>query len=245
MDRRRAILLERMGITRWELRAHDSGRTQQNESGTHSTDRVATQSASQSATQLPSIDTENASLQELRHLVAACTRCDLHQSRTQTVFGVGNPAADWMFIGEAPGEQEDRQGEPFVGRAGQLLDAILQSIGLDRKTAYIANILKCRPPGNRDPHVDEIAACGQYLARQIALVNPRLIVCVGRVAAQSLLGSDATISRLRGTVHRYGDAGIPVIATYHPAYLLRKPSEKRKVWQDLKRGLGVMRELRP
>lgn len=174
--------------------------------------------------------------------VAACTRCELHRTRTQTVFGVGNREADWLIIGEAPGAEEDRRGEPFVGRAGQLLDNMLAAIGLDRKMAYIANILKCRPPNNRDPQAAEVAACEPYLQRQIALIRPRLILAVGRVAAQNLLKTDLPLGRLRGRVHHYGPQRIPVIVTYHPAYLLRTPADKRKAWEDLQFAVRVFRE---
>jgi uracil-DNA glycosylase len=165
--------------------------------------------------------------------VRACTKCGLHRGRTQTVFGVGRRDAQLLVIGEAPGAEEDRQGEPFVGRAGQLLNAMLHSIGLPRSEVYIANILKCRPPGNRDPQPDEAASCTPYLAQQIALVKPRAILAVGRIAAQWLLQSDAPIGRLRGRVFQYGEAGTPLVVTYHPAYLLRSPGEKAKAWTDL------------
>ncbi len=167
----------------------------------------------------------------LRDTVASCTRCSLHGSRTQTVFGVGNPDADWMFIGEAPGAEEDRRGEPFVGRAGKLLDEMLRAIGQGRDSAFIANILKCRPPNNRDPKPDESAACRAYLDRQIELVRPRIIVAVGRIAAQLLLDTDSPVGRLRGSRHQLGDT--PLVVTYHPAYLLRSPSQKSKAWDDL------------
>lgn len=172
--------------------------------------------------------------------VAICTACSLHKTRTQTVFGVGNRQAEWMIIGESPGAEEDRQGEPFVGRGGQLLDNMLRAVGLDRETVFIANILKCHPPGNRDPQPEETAHCTGYLQRQIALVKPRLIVAVGRVAAQYLLNSDTPIGRLRGQRHDY--LGIPLVVTYHPAYLLRSPQEKRKVWQDLQLARQVSHE---
>jgi len=165
--------------------------------------------------------------------VRACTRCGLHKTRTQTVFGVGRRDAELLVIGEAPGADEDRQGEPFVGRAGQLLNAMLRAIGLPRKDVYIANILKCRPPGNRDPQPEEASACTPYLSRQIALVRPRAILAVGRIAAQCLLQSDAPIGRLRGRVFHYGEAGTPLIVTYHPAYLLRSPLAKATAWTDL------------
>lgn len=169
----------------------------------------------------------------LEQTVAKCTLCPLHATRTQTVFGVGNRHADWMIIGEAPGVEEDRRGEPFVGRAGKLLDAMLRAAGFSRDEVFIANILKCRPPRNRDPQPEEAAQCAPYLARQIGLVQPKLILAVGRVAAQQLLHTNAPVGRLRGRVHRLPDRDIPVVVTYHPAYLLRSPGEKRKSWDDL------------
>ena len=178
----------------------------------------------------------------LRATVVACTRCPLHENRTQTVFGVGNLNADWMIIGEAPGAEEDRRGEPFVGRAGKLLDEMLRAVELDRSTAFITNILKCRPPNNRDPGRDEAAACRGYLERQIELVNPRLILAVGRIAAQALLHSDSPVGRLRGRLHFLNDGQVPLVVTYHPAYLLRSPSQKRKVWEDLCLARKVVQE---
>jgi DNA polymerase len=175
----------------------------------------------------------NLDWEPLREMVAACTRCTLHETRTQTVFGVGSRSARWMFIGEAPGAEEDRQGEPFVGRAGQLLTSMLRALGFGRDDVYIANVLKCRPPGNRDPRPEEAAQCRGYLERQIELVAPALIVAVGRIAAQNLLATDTALARLRGKVHALGPRGWPMIVTYHPAYLLRSPGEKRKAWQDL------------
>jgi DNA polymerase len=170
---------------------------------------------------------------ELADLVPSCTRCNLHRTRTQTVFGVGQQNADLMIIGEAPGADEDRQGEPFIGRAGRLLNAMLRAIGLDREDVFIANILKCRPPNNRDPSAAEIACCTPYLSRQIELVAPRALLAVGRIAAQHLLQSDQAIGRLRGKAMSFGTARIPIVATYHPAYLLRSPLAKSKAWQDL------------
>ena len=180
---------------------------------------------------------------ELQASVAACTRCQLHQSRTQTVFGVGNRHADWMIIGEAPGAEEDRRGEPFVGRAGKLLDEMLRAVGLDRGTVFITNILKCRPPGNRDPAADEAAACRDYLERQIELIRPRLILAVGRIAAQQLLHTDSPLGRLRGRAHSLNSGQVPLVVTYHPAYLLRSPSQKRKVWEDLCLARQIVQEL--
>ncbi len=175
----------------------------------------------------------------LKERVASCQACsELVANRTQTVFGVGNQTADWLIIGEAPGADEDAQGEPFVGRAGQLLNRMLVAIGLKREEVYIANVLKCRPPNNRDPHSDEAAHCEPYLQRQIALIKPKVILIVGRIAAQKLLQSDAPVGKLRG-LHRYGET--PVVVTYHPAYLLRSPLEKRKSWDDLRLALKVTR----
>jgi uracil-DNA glycosylase len=169
---------------------------------------------------------------ELKQLVSGCTQCALHQTRTQTVFGVGDPKADWMLIGEAPGAEEDRLGDPFVGQAGRLLDNMLAAIGLHRtKNVYIANVLKCRPPGNRNPEPEEVAKCSPHLLRQIELVQPKLIVAMGRFAAQTLLNTDASIASLRGTLYRY--AGRPLVVTYHPAYLLRNLPDKAKAWADL------------
>lgn len=169
---------------------------------------------------------------ELKSAVAACTLCELHKTRTQTVFGVGDENADWLFVGEAPGADEDAQGEPFVGQAGKLLDNMLKSIGLKRgNNVYIANVLKCRPPGNRNPLPEEVARCEPYLGRQVELIRPKLIVTLGKFAAQTLLGQEATIASLRGRVHAY--RGIPLIVTYHPAYLLRNLPDKAKAWQDL------------
>jgi DNA polymerase len=169
--------------------------------------------------------------QGLRDCVANCTRCELSASRTNTVFGVGNPEADWLIIGEAPGAEEDRQGEPFVGRAGKLLDQMLLAIGQSRERVFIANILKCRPPNNRDPKPEEAAACREYLERQIELIQPKIVLAVGRIAAQNLLGTDEPVGRMRGRPHDLG--GIPLVVTYHPAYLLRSPSQKHKAWGDL------------
>lgn len=173
----------------------------------------------------------------LRAAVAGCTACKLCGGRTNTVFGVGNEQAHWMIVGEAPGEQEDRKGEPFVGKSGMLLDNMLRAVGLTRAEAppeqqvYIANTVKCRPPGNRNPEPAELAQCEPYLVRQIALVRPRIILAMGRFAVQSLLRSEEPIGRLRGRIHRY--QGVPLVVTYHPAYLLRNPEDKAKSWDDL------------
>lgn len=200
--------LDALGIQLWERRAVAS-------------DPVPTQQA----------EAPGAAWAELEQTVRTCTQCALHQTRTQTVFGVGNRRAQWLFIGEAPGMDEDRQGEPFVGRAGQLLNAILFALGLKREDVYIANVLKCRPPNNRDPQPHEVAQCEPYLIHQIELIQPRLIVALGRHAAHSLLKTEMPLAKLRGL--RLSYHGIPLIVTYHPAYLLRTPLDKRKVWEDM------------
>ncbi|MGV6809778.1 MAG: uracil-DNA glycosylase [bacterium] len=180
-----------------------------------------------------------ATWESLAQQVTRCQRCEIHRYRTQTVFGVGNRQADWMIIGEAPGADEDRQGEPFVGRAGQLLTNILAAINLPREQVYIANVLKCRPPNNRDPHKKEIQHCEGYLKRQIELVQPKVILVVGRIAAQTLLQTSLPVGKMRGKIHRLPESQIPLVVTYHPAYLLRQPVEKRKVWDDLRRAREV------
>jgi DNA polymerase len=171
-------------------------------------------------------------LEEIRAELADCCRCGLGNARTQLVFGTGNPQARLVLVGEAPGREEDRKGEPFVGEAGQLLNRILLAMGLERSDVYICNLLKCRPPDNRDPLPEEIATCEPFLIRQLAAIGPQVIIALGRFAAQSLLRSKTPISRLRGSWHSY--QGIPLMPTYHPAYLLRNPAGKREVWEDMK-----------
>jgi uracil-DNA glycosylase len=207
--------LSALGIRPWTLRARDT-------------------SAPQPETEPAAAAPAGADWTELRARVAACTRCALSTTRTQTVFGVGNPHADWLVVGEAPGAEEDRRGEPFVGRAGQLLNSMLQAVGLAREQVYIANVLKCRPPGNRDPSPTEARECLPYLEQQIALLKPKILLAVGRIAAQNLLRTDKTLGSLRQQVHRFGATSLPLIVTYHPAYLLRTPMDKRKAWEDLK-----------
>jgi uracil-DNA glycosylase family 4 len=224
MDSRRLAYLKALEIDVWERR----GRAPTGVS------RVAEPAAEPVAAPAPQARANVATMDwpALEDAIKRCTLCDLHKTRTQGVVGVGNRAAQWMVIGEAPGAEEDRQGEPFVGRAGLLLNSMLKAIGLAREQVFIANILKSRPPGNRDPRPEEVRACIPYLYRQIELIDPRLILCVGRIAAQTLLQVDTPIGKLRGTVHRIvGDR--PMIVTYHPAYLLRSPGEKRKSWSDL------------
>ena len=178
--------------------------------------------------------------QRLEQAVSGCCKCELHQTRTQTVFGVGDTNADLLIIGEAPGRDEDLQGEPFVGRAGQLLNAMLAAIGFTRAQVYIANILKCRPPNNRDPRVEEAEACNPWLQQQVELIQPAAILALGRIAAHHLLNTEQSLASLRGRQHQY--AGIPLIVSYHPAYLLRKPVDKRKSWQDLKRVKSLLND---
>ena len=182
-------------------------------------------------------------LDRLSRQIETCTLCELHKFRTKTVFGIGNKNADWLVIGEAPGADEDLRGEPFVGRAGKLLNAMLLSMGLQRKEVFIANILKCRPPKNRDPKSDEVKVCENYLRQQIELIKPKIILALGRIAAQNLLKSTTPIGKMRGNSYLYPDSDLPVVVTYHPAYLLRSPSEKRKVWEDLKFAQNIFRGL--
>ena len=225
----RNAYLEALGIDRWVPRAQPPEAAAAPVVATPDVEELAAPPAVARAPVVPAGDWS-----ALRAQVAECTACDLCKTRTQTVFGVGNTAAEWLVIGEAPGAEEDRQGEPFVGRAGHLLNAMLLAVGLPRETVFIANILKCRPPGNRDPKPEEVARCLPYLQAQIALLKPKLILVVGRIAAQTLLATDAPLARLRGKLHHFGTANTPLVITYHPAYLLRTPSDKRKAWEDLK-----------
>lgn len=225
---RRAACLDAMGITRWLPR---------------SVEPLDQETVTEAAAVPADREQRERALTELEAQVARCTACTLCEGRTQTVFGVGDPHADWLVVGEGPGEKEDLKGEPFVGPAGKLLDNMLRAVGLERgDRVYIANIVKCRPPNNRDPRPDEVAECFPYLMRQIELIRPRLIIAVGRVAAQNLLGVDSPLGRMRGRVYQLANFGIPVIVTYHPAYLLRSPHHKRRAWDDLRFALEVTRE---
>lgn len=224
---RRSQYLQALGIDEWTRRVQPAAES-------------AEATAVDSSNAISTAD-EWATLQQS---VASCQRCGLHACRTQTVFGVGDREAEWMVVGEAPGAEEDARGEPFVGAAGQLLNAMLAAIGLTRESVFIANILKCRPPDNRDPSSAEIAECLPYLHQQIRQVRPRLILAFGRVAAQSLLGTDQPLGALRGSVHAAPPLNTPVVVTYHPAYLLRTPAEKRKAWEDLKYARRIHAELR-
>jgi len=224
---RRREMLDAMGIQYWVRR--DQPADQSDEVIPEHEPREGSQEAmpEQPIPQLP------ADWESLQLAVSNCRKCSLSQSRLNTVFGTGDQNARVMVIGEAPGEEEDRQGLPFVGRAGLLLNQMLLAAGLSRESVYIANILKCRPPGNRNPGVEEMKACHDYLQQQIALVQPEVILAAGGVAAKNLLQSDEAVGRLRGRMHHYGESKIPLLVTYHPSYLLRKPSEKVKSWQDL------------
>ncbi len=242
-----AVYLERMGITAWHPRR--PGAAPALPADAHPSRPAA---AEEAAAKVPP-DVEAAAgapgqWETLQQTVAGCTLCGLCESRTQTVFGVGSRSADLMVIGEAPGAEEDRRGEPFVGRAGKLLNAMLAALGLQREQVFIANILKCRPPNNRDPLADEVASCIPYLREQMQLLRPKVILCVGRVAAQNLLQQEQPLRALRARDHVFdaGDTTIPVIVSYHPAYLLRSPADKSKAWHDLKRLRPLLRgESRP
>lgn len=228
--------LTTMGVTVWvDQSAPELVVADLNTDPTHTSEQPASKPVAKPVARPydPDLDISTLNWTDLADQVSTCTACELHTSRTHAVFGVGSQQAELMFIGEAPGADEDRQGEPFVGRAGQLLNEMLKAIGLQRQTVYIANMLKCRPPNNRDPKVNEVEQCSAYLYRQIALLQPRLIVAVGRIAAQRLLGTDTALSKLRSKVHVLNETQTPFIATYHPAYLLRAPLEKRKAWEDL------------
>ncbi len=225
-EARRRQSIETMGIPAWERRSAPA---------------AAPASVAEEPAPRKPAPTASDDWSALQTEVRGCTKCALHKTRTQTVFGVGNPKAEWLFVGEAPGADEDRQGEPFVGRAGQLLNAMLFAMGLKREEVYIANVLKCRPPGNRDPQPDEVEQCEPYLLRQIAHIQPKLIVALGRHAAHSLLKTELPLARLRGQKLSYH--GTPLIVTYHPAYLLRTPSDKRKAWEDLVRAKATIASL--
>ncbi|MEJ2316073.1 MAG: uracil-DNA glycosylase [Gammaproteobacteria bacterium] len=231
LDQRRKQLLDAMGIRRWVRRDLSVDALPESDSA----------SPEQSITTAPVQQQPATDWEALRAQVAACEKCALHASRTQTVFGTGDRNADLLIIGEAPGADEDRLGEPFVGRAGQLLDQMLLAAGFRRNQVYIANILKCRPPDNRNPAPEEIRACSGYLASQISMLQPKAILSVGGVSATSLLETDQSVGKLRGEVHDFGESRIPLVVTYHPAYLLRKPAEKAKSWIDLQLLMRVLR----
>ncbi len=249
---RRALMLREMGIVQWQSRAQApvaaegareaaspviANEVAQAQCAQAEPDAPATEANRATDESVPARNARIATLdwEAIEHEVSGCTACGLCATRKQTVFGVGARTARWMLVGEAPGAEEDARGEPFVGQAGRLLDAMLSANGLKRSAdVFIANVLKCRPPGNRDPQPAEVAACEPYLLRQLELVDPDIVVVLGRFAAQSLLASDASIARMRGQVHsiEVGGRRVPVIVTYHPAYLLRTLSDKAKAWAD-------------
>jgi uracil-DNA glycosylase family 4 len=240
MMSRRELFLEEIGLTPlWRLKARDRTRgNNEQQDLTVPVAAIAALSATPAAVEPANESKDRAGRiarmdwAELKASVAACTACGLRKTCTQTVFGVGDERADWLLVGEAPGAEEDARGEPFVGQAGKLLDAMLAGIDLKRgEDVYIANVLKCRPPGNRNPEQAEVALCAPFLERQVELIRPRLILAMGRFACQALLDTDASIASLRGRLHRY--QGVPLIVTYHPAYLLRNLPDKAKAWEDL------------
>ncbi|SEO60019.1 uracil-DNA glycosylase [Aquisalimonas asiatica] len=255
MDNRRLQLLQRMGVDVWVRREAEAQGDPVPDVGEPEPVTPVTATAEEASRPgAPAADTapappdataetgiESMDWEALAESVAGCTRCSLCESRTRTVFGVGRRDADILVVGEAPGAEEDRQGEPFVGRAGQLLDSMLRALGYGREQVFIANMLKCRPPRNRDPDPREVEACRPYLARQIELVQPAVILAVGRIAAQNLLGDERPLRMLRRQVHTLQTHATPVVVSYHPAYLLRSPADKAKAWDDLKR----LRELVP
>ena len=251
MTRRRDEMLKEMGLwPRWRQRElPPSIETAASESEQPLTAASDMRTAS-SAVRVPPVETDDRRTHimrmdwpALKACVAECTACPLHEKRNKTVFGVGDENADWLFVGEGPGADEDAHGEPFVGQAGKLLDNMLAAIGLKRgRNVYIANVVKCRPPGNRNPAPEEALACEPHLQRQIELIRPRLIVALGRVAAMNLLARDASIASLRGRLHQY--RGIPLLVTYHPAYLLRSLPDKAKAWADLCFAVDAMKGLK-
>jgi DNA polymerase len=247
MSSRRELFLDEMGLTPlWRLKA---GRAAEESEDADVPGAVAQAVVAGKAAQLPEAGADDRAARiarmgwvELKAAVTGCTACGLRKTCTQTVFGVGDEQADWLLVGEAPGAEEDARGEPFVGQAGKLLDGMLAGIGLDRgKDVYIANVLKCRPPGNRNPEHAEVAQCSPFLARLVDLIRPKLILAMGRFACQTLLATDASIASLRGRLHRY--QGVPLIVTYHPAYLLRTLPDKAKAWEDLCFARKTMAEL--
>ncbi|MDH3689308.1 MAG: uracil-DNA glycosylase [Gammaproteobacteria bacterium] len=242
---RRRAYLQAMGIEIWAARTARQPVADASPSQQHidtSTDSVTVgHAAASSGAKEPSSSPSNMDWDALEYAVQTCKLCSLHKGRIRTVFGVGSLSADWMFVGEAPGAEEDRQGIAFVGRAGQLLTSMLSALGLKREQVYITNVLKCRPPNNRDPMGEEVVSCEPYLHRQVTLIEPSIIVALGRFAAQSLLKTSESIGKLRGQCFSYGN-GIPLIVSYHPAYLLRNPIDKRKAWEDLCRARALLGE---
>lgn len=241
-EARRLHYLAAMGITAWTQRAPAGVQAEPNNSPPQAKVPAPAEPAHDARAAVELVATGELDALDwdaLRQRVSDCTACpELAATRRQTVFGAGSPQAECLIVGEAPGAEEDARGEPFVGRAGQLLNAMLQAMGFAREQVYIANVLKCRPPGNADPSPENIAHCAPYLRRQIALIEPRLILALGRVAAQHLLQSTGSLGALRGRLHHYDD--IPLVVTYHPAYLLRQPADKRRAWDDLRLAMAQL-----
>ena len=267
LDRRQAYLLHTMGIELWQRRGRltTAAATDTDAAADATADTDADATADTSAPAAGLVESQHSrgesrpgqapptapvdavaaanrqsGLDGIKTEIAGCVRCALHQTRTNTVPGEGSAQAEWLFIGEAPGQNEDRQGRPFVGRAGKLLEAIIAALRMQRQQVYIANVVKCRPPENRDPTAGEVAECEPFLLRQLQLIEPRIIVVLGRIAAQSLLKTTLPLARLRAQVHYYGEQKIPLIVTYHPAYLLRSPEQKARVWEDLCRAQELL-----
>ncbi|MES9993016.1 MAG: uracil-DNA glycosylase [Candidatus Thiodiazotropha sp.] len=250
IEQRRQRYLQAMGLTLWQRRGEPANTPEYEAQGVAEAEMevVAAMPPSQAAAveqATLSRRGETAALdwQALQQKVKGCNSCGLRAGCTQTVFGVGDPQAELLVIGEAPGADEDRQGEPFVGRAGQLLNAMLLAMGYKREAVFIANIVKCRPPDNRDPKAEEALSCEPFLLRQIELIAPKIILAVGRISAQNLLKSDIAVGKLRGRIHSFGTSNIPLVVTYHPAYLLRSPEQKAKAWDDLQLALTVLKEV--
>ncbi|MBI4206732.1 MAG: uracil-DNA glycosylase [Betaproteobacteria bacterium] len=248
MSRRRDEMLKEMGLSpRWRLRARTDAAPAEEGVTPGPPPAAEERAVTPHPSPVSGTDDRRARIMRmdwpaLKACVAACTACSLHEKRNKTVFGVGDENADWLFVGEGPGAEEDAQGEPFVGQAGKLLDNMLAAIKLKRgQNVFIANVLKCRPPGNRNPAPEEALACEPHLQRQIELIQPKLIVALGRVAAVNLLAREASIASLRGRLHQY--RGIPLIVTYHPAYLLRNLPDKAKAWADLCFAVATMKGL--
>jgi len=238
--------LQAMGITRWVKREPDPVSVVDKIDVEKSDDNLISEQAKLNEVELSVVQTpeshqaDNLDWPSLAEQVSTCVACDLHATRTQAVFGEGSQQADWLIIGDAPGTEEDLQGVPFLGQGGQLLTAMIEAMGLERQQVYITNSLKCRPPESRDPNIEETVACHVFLKRQIELLQPKVILAVGLVAAHNLLESSGPMKTMRGQTFTYKDTGIPVVVTYHPAYLLRAPSNKAKAWQDLKMAMRIV-----
>ena len=232
-------VLEKIGVEIWQERRPEPETEQSVEDLVLTADLGDAESVCQTEQITP---TQNPGLDEISAVIKSCAQCELCKTRTHAVPGTGHREADWMFVGEAPGQNEDEQGLPFVGRAGKLLDAMIAALGMSREETFIANVIKCRPPGNRDPLPEEVAACEPYLHQQLDLVRPRVIIALGRISAQALLKTTEPLGKMRGRVYQYGQHATPLVVTYHPAYLLRSPEQKHKTWQDLLLARSLVRE---